>query len=118
MNRRASIAAATIAAVALATSAATTDVHAAAAAGICKSFSAAGVTIEWSAIGNVTCQEAQPWLLKILAKAGTPDAKVTPSIGQKGFHCSATDNGKGRATAGACYTGTIAFPKNGFQWFG
>jgi hypothetical protein len=41
-----------------------------------------------------------------------------PKIGLKGLHCSAKDNQKGIASAGAGYSGTLAFPKSGFQWFG
>ncbi len=86
---------------------------------VCTSFSVSGAgKIQWSAIGNVTCQEAKPWLLKILGKHGAPDAQAKLTNGPKGFHCRATNNAKGIPSAGACYTGTIAFPKNGFQWFG
>lgn len=87
-------------------------------AGICKSFSAAGLKYQWSAIGNVTCSKAKPWLLRILADRGKPGAKVAIKNGPKGFKCSATADAKGRPFAGACYTGTLAFPKNGFQWLG
>jgi hypothetical protein len=83
-----------------------------------KSFSLAGVTYQWSAIGSVTCKKAKPWLLKLLAVRGKPGTKVVFRNGPKGFHCSATADSKGRPSAGACYTGTLAFPKNGFQWFG
>jgi hypothetical protein len=85
----------------------------------CTSFSVSGAgKIQWSAIGNVTCQEAKPWLLKILGKHGAPDAQANPTTAPKRFHCRATNNAKGIPSVGACYTGTIAFPKNGFQWFG
>ncbi len=85
---------------------------------VCKSFSASGLTYQWSVIGNVACSQAKPWLLKLLADHGTPDAKVALKNGPKGFHCAATADSKGRPSAGACYTGTVAFPMNGFQWFG
>jgi hypothetical protein len=86
---------------------------------VCKAFVVSGAgKIQWSAIGNVTCQEAKPWLLKILGKHGAPDAQANPTNGPKGFHCRATNNAKGIPSVGACYTGTIAFPKNGFQWLG
>jgi hypothetical protein len=112
--------AAVIAAVAIAVVAATTGAaHAAPTAGICKSFSASGAgKIQWSAIGNVTCQQAKPWLVKILSKHGVPDAQAKVTNGPTGFHCRATNNAKGIPSVGACYTGTIKFPKNGFQWFG
>jgi hypothetical protein len=86
---------------------------------ICKALSASGLKVQWSVIGNVTCSKAKPWLVKILAVHGKPDAKVTSfKVAPKGFKCQATNNAKGRPSAGACYTGTIAYPTNGFQWFG
>jgi hypothetical protein len=96
-----------------------TGARASATAGVCKSFSASGLkNVEWSAIGNVTCAKAKPWLLRLLADHGKPDVKVVLKNGPKGFKCSATDDAKGTPSAGACYTGTVAFPKNGFQWLG
>jgi hypothetical protein len=103
----------------MATLAATGGAHAARSAARCAAFSAAGAgKIQWSVIGNVSCQEAKPWLLKILGKHGSPDAQAKVTNAPKGFHCRATNNAKGVPSVGACYTGTIAFPKNGFQWFG
>jgi hypothetical protein len=112
------LAAATIATIVCVTFAATVSAHAAQSAAICKSLSVSGAgRIQWSVIGNVSCQEAKPWLVKILGKHGAPGApaKIAPP---KGFHCRATNNKKGIPSVGACYTGTIQFPKNGFQWFG
>jgi len=110
---------ATIAAAAIAACAATTGAHAAPTVGICKSFSVTGAgKIQWSAIGNVTCQEAKPWLLKILRKHGAPDAQAKVTNGPSGYHCRATNDAKGIPSIGACYTGTLKYPKNGFQWFG
>lgn len=85
---------------------------------ICNSFSASGLKYQWSVIGDVTCSQAKPWLLTLLTDHGTPGSKVALKNGPKGFHCGATADSKGRPSAGACYTGTIAFPKNGFQWLG
>jgi len=85
---------------------------------VCKSFSASGLKLRWSVIGNVSCSQAKPWLVKILADRGKPGAKAVIKNAPRGFHCSATDDSKGRPFAGACYTGTIQFPKNAFQWFG
>lgn len=119
MTRSARITAAAIAAVGIAAFVAPTGAQAAPAAGICKSFSVSGAgKIQWSVIGNVTCQEAKPWLLKILGKHGAADAQAKVTNGPTGFHCRATNNAKGIPSAGACYTGTIKFPKNAFQWFG
>jgi hypothetical protein len=110
--------AAMIASVALAMFTATTGAQAAQTAGICKSLSVSSVKIQWSSIGSVTCTKAKPWLSKILAKHGKPGAKTNVTNRPKGFHCSATNDLKGIPSVGACYTGTLAFPKNGFQWFG
>ena len=113
------VAAATTAAVATAAFVAAVGVHAAPAAGICKSFSVPGTgKIQWSVIGNVSCQEGKPWLLKILGTHGAPDAQAKLTSAPKGFHCRATNNAKGIPSGGACYTGTLKFPNNGFQWFG
>jgi hypothetical protein len=105
-------------AVVLATFAAAAGASAATSAGVCKTFSASGLKVQWSAIGNVTCAKAKPWLTTLLADRGRPGVKVVLKNAPRGFKCSATDDSKGRPFAGACYTGTLAFPKNGFQWFG
>jgi len=120
MARRAWMGAAVVAIVVAATFGAATEARAAPAAGaICKSFSLAGLKYQWSVIGNVTCNQAKPWLLKLLAdRVHKPDTKVALGNGPKGFHCYATGDSKGRPSAGSCYTGTLAFPNNGFQWFG
>jgi len=117
--RCARMAAATVAAVAVAAFAAAIDAHAAPTAAICRSFSVSGAgKIQWSVIGNVTCQEAKPWLVKILGKHGAANAQAKVTNGPTGFHCRATNNSKGIPSVGACYTGTLKFPKNAFQWLG
>lgn len=117
--RCARLAVAATVAVAIAAFATSTGAHAAPTAAICTSFSVSGAgKIQWSVIGSLTCQEAKPWLLKILRKHGARDAQVQVTNGPTGFHCRATDNAKGIPSLGFCYTGTIKFPKNGFQWFG
>ena len=118
MAHRAFVSAAVIAAIATAMFGATTEARAAATAGICKSLSTSGVKVQWRTIGNVSCSKAKPWLLKILSKHGKPGASVAVRNGPKGFHCSATNHLKGVPSAGSCDTGTLAFPKNGFQSFG
>ena len=85
-------------------------------AAVCKSFPTSGLKPEWSVIGNVTCAQAKPWLVKLLADRGRPGVKVVLKNGPRGFKCSAVDDSKGRPAVGSCYTGTIAFPKNGLQW--
>jgi hypothetical protein len=116
--RRARIAAVVVATaiVAIFGAGAATGARATGAAAICKTFSTSGLKPRWSVIGNVTCAKAKPWLVKLLADHGKPGVKVVLKNGPKGFKCSAVDNAKGRPAVGSCYTGTIAFPKNGFQW--
>ena len=67
-------------------------------------------------IGDVTCAKAKPWLVKLLADHGKPGVKVVLKNAPRGFKCWAVDDAKGRPTVGSCYTGTLAFPHNGFQW--
>ncbi len=95
---------------------AATGARATGTAGVCATFSTSGLKPKWSAIGNVTCAKAKPWLVKILADHGKPGVRVVPKDAPKGFKCFAVDDAKGRPAVGSCYTGTIAFPKNGFQW--
>jgi hypothetical protein len=55
--------------------------------------------IRWSAIGNASCKEPKPWLLKILAKHGAPRAQAKITNPPGGFHCRATNNAKGIPSA-------------------
>jgi len=87
------------------------------AAAVCRTFSTSGLKPKWSVIGNVTCAQAKPWLITLLAERGKPGVKVVLKNGPRGFKCTAVDDAKGRPAVGSCYTGTLAFPKNGFQWF-
>jgi hypothetical protein len=118
MDRRTSTGVGMIAIFALAGLGAASAQATATAGSVCESVSASGLTYKWSVISNVTCSQAKPWLLKFLVERGTPAAKLTFKDGPKGFHCSAFADAKGRPSAGGCETGTPAFPKNGFQWFG
>jgi len=54
--------------------------------------------------------------VKLLADHGKSGVKVVLKNAPRGFKCSAVDDAKGRPAVGSCYTGTVAFPKNGFQW--
>lgn len=117
MGRWARVVFVVVALVAVGVFGAGTSARAAATGGaVCKSFTASGLKPRWSVIGNVSCGQAKPWLVKILADHGTPGAKAVIKNAPKGFHCSATDDSKGRPSVGGCYTGTPAFPENGFQW--
>lgn len=118
MLYRACIAAVVVAIAVVATfgAGAATGARATGAAAVCKTFSSSGLKPKWSVIGNVTCANAKLWLVKLLADRGRPDVKVVLKNGPAGFKCSAFDDARGRPAVGSCYTGTIAFPKNGFQW--
>jgi hypothetical protein len=119
MGRRMCVTVAVIATVSAAAFGTTTGAGAARTSGmVCKTFSASGLKIEWSAIGTMTCSKAKPYLVKFLAHRGKPDVRVVLTGAPRGYKCSATDDAKGRPAVGACYTGTLAFPKNGFQWLG
>jgi hypothetical protein len=67
-------------------------------------------------VGKVTCAQAATWIKKLSAdKAGGAGSKL--KNGPKGYHCSAAELAKhGYVEAGTCFTGTAAFPKNGFTW--
>ena len=68
------------------------------------------------AVGSVSCKQAASWIKKLSAdKAKASGAKL--KNGPKGYHCSAAELDKhGYVEAGTCYTGTAAYPKNGFTW--
>ena len=89
-------------------------------AAVCPSFKTAGVKLQWSVVGTGwTCSSAKKWVSKLVGeKVATSQAKVTFTDGPKGFHCQGASDDTGHVTAGACYKGTAAFPKSGFQWFG
>jgi hypothetical protein len=66
-----------------------------------------------------TCNTAKTWVLKLSKdSADTTSGKVALKNGPKGYHCVATADVKGFASVGACYKGTLAFPKSGFLWNG
>ena len=48
----------------------------------------------------------------------TTAGQVALKNGPKGYHCVATKDTSGHASVGACYKGTLAFPKSGFLWNG
>jgi hypothetical protein len=93
-----------------------TGARATGAGAICRTFSTSGLKPKWSVIGNVTCAKAKPWLVRLLAERGKPGVKLVLKHAPRGFKCSGFDDRKGRPAVGSCYTGTVAFPKNGFQW--
>ncbi len=90
------------------------------AAQVCKSFTKGGTTFRWSTVGTgFTCASAKSMVAKLSSETFPQKGqKVTLTGGPKKYHCVATTDDTGRATVGACYLGTAAFPKSGFQWLG
>jgi hypothetical protein len=120
MVRRAWVAAAVLSLRATALLVATSAVPASAAGKVCPSFSQSGVKYFTETVGSgFTCSTAKTWVQKLSKdSADTTSGKVALTNGPKGYHCVATDDAKGLATVGACFKGTLAFPKSGFLWNG
>ena len=88
---------------------------------LCRSFKQGALTYTSQTIGTKwTCGSAKTWILKLSAdRVGHVTRNVTLKNGPRGYHCFANPVSRGgRATAGDCFTGTIAFPKSGFAWTG
>ena len=120
MIRRACVALAVLALVATAALAAVSEVPATAAGKVCPSFSQSGLKYFTETVGSAfTCNTAKTWVLKLTKDSvDTTAGKVALDNGPKGYHCVATNDAKGHASVGACYKGTLAFPKSGFLWNG
>jgi hypothetical protein len=87
---------------------------------VCKTFTKDGASFHWSTVGSgFTCGSAKHYVEKLSSEHFPQKGKlVNLTGGPKGYHCKGTTDDTGRATAGACYLGTLAFPKSGFQWLG
>jgi hypothetical protein len=86
---------------------------------ICPTFSKYRLTYSWSVIGRFSCKTAKPWLVKLIGEhVRTSTGTVRMHKGPKGLKCFAEIESKGRATVGLCYSGTFAYPTNGFSWSG
>jgi hypothetical protein len=120
MVRRAVVSVAVLAIVAVTMLAATSNVRATAAGKVCPSFSKSGLKYFSETVGSgFTCNTAKTWVLKLIKDpVDTTAGKVALQNGPKGYHCSATADANGHASVGACYKGTLAFPKSGFLWNG
>ena len=120
MVRRAVVGVAVLAIVAATMLGATSNVRATAAGKVCPSFSNSGLKYFSETVGSgFTCSTAKTWVLKLIKDpADTTAGKVALHNGPKGYHCVATQDSKGLASVGACYKGTLAFPKSGFLWNG
>ena len=90
----------------------------ASAAAVCPKLAVSGTKYQWETIGtSFTCASAKHWVQALINDpADTSSGKVTLTNGPKGYHCFATSDDNGKASAGQCYKGTAAFPKAGFAW--
>ena len=87
---------------------------------VCRSFTHDGMTYRFETIGTGwTCGSAKTWIVKLSGDRVAAAAENLPlKNGPRGYHCFATLARAGRASAGTCIKGTIAFPKSGFGWIG
>jgi len=86
---------------------------------VCRQYKLGGKTYDLETVGTGwTCASAKSWAVKLSADhVGTVTTKVTLKNGPRGYHCFATPGSSGgHATAGTCFSGTLAFPKSGFAW--
>jgi len=85
---------------------------------ICPTFTHAGVKYKGEVIGNVTCSNAKSRIVKMLSAHVPGRSYVNEPIpgAPKGFRCNTTLVQNHQARDGICYTGTLAYPKNGFTW--
>lgn len=114
--------AAVLAIAATAVLASTSVVSAAPEGKICPSFSRAGTTYHWTTVGTGwTCTSAKPWVVRLSSERvrRAADGRYPLRNGPKGYHCfSSFQDKRGYAIGGACYLGTLAYPRSGFQWLG
>jgi hypothetical protein len=89
-------------------------------AAVCKSFKLGGKTYQSETLGAPwTCKSAKAWIVKLHRDRvpRTVTKNVRLNNGPSGYHCFATPfSSGGRATAGTCIKGTIAYPRTGFAW--
>jgi len=105
-----------VASVSLATA---STVGAARAGKLCPSFKQGGRSYHSETLGTGwTCASAKPWIVKLSSdRVHVGIANVPLTNGPRGYHCSANPFSRGgRATAGQCFKGTLAFPRSGFAW--
>ena len=87
---------------------------------VCPSFKQGGRTYRFETLGTGwTCAAAKAWIVKLIGDRVHIVSKSVPlTNGPRGYHCAADPTSQGgRATAGHCIKGTIAFPQKGFAWF-
>ncbi|GEM_PF-1912820 len=105
---------------AVAATAAVPSLHAAPAGKVCAPFKHRGLLYRWQTVGrHWTCASAKPWVVKLADdRVASGAGNVRLKNGPRGLHCYATIATHGRASGGACFAGTWAFPKSGFTWNG
>ena len=87
---------------------------------VCRAFKLSGLSFSSETLGTGwTCSSAKTWISKLSKDKIRHSTKNVPlSNGPRGYHCFATPSSQGgRATAGACIKGTLAYPGSGFAWF-
>lgn len=111
-----------LAVVAAASLAAASTAGAAGAGQVCPTFKHRGKTYQVETLGTGwTCGSAKTWIVKLSGDhvARTVTTNVKLANGPRRYHCLATPfSSGGRATAGMCIKGSIAYPKSGFAWTG
>ena len=115
MNRKLAI----LVVVASACLAAASTGGAAGAGKVCPTFKQGRLTFHPETLGTGwTCASAKPWIVKLIGDRVPVGSRNVPlTNGPSGYHCLATPfRRRGRATSGACFKGTIAFPRSGFAW--
>lgn len=87
---------------------------------ICPSFKLRGLSYVSQTVGAWKCTSAKKWIKKLsLDKVGVVGTNKTLENGPRGLHCFANPLSRGgRATAGDCIKGSVAYPKSGFAWTG
>jgi hypothetical protein len=86
---------------------------------VCPTFKQGRLTFHPETLGTGwTCESAKPWIVKLIGDRVHVGSRNVPlTNGPGGYHCLATPLSRsGHATSGACFKGTIAFPRSGFAW--
>jgi len=77
---------------------------------VCGSMKVSHTTIHYETLGN-------GWIVKLAADHVAPSNHNVPlKNGPRGYHCVATPRTQKFAVSGACFKGTIRFPRSGFGW--
>ena len=87
-------------------------------AAFCGSMKVSHAKIHYETLGDGwTCSSAKTWIVKLAADHVAPSNHNVPlTNGPRGYHCVATPRTQKFAVSGACFKGTIRFPRSGFGW--